>query len=77
MPEKKKTLKKGKSVDTQVKGTNSKHQKKTKKNIVIVGKVCSFNGLMILKGGVIDLATFEMFRIKEFLEKLEHQKWSH
>lgn len=76
---KEKSAKKGKVgvSDPEVKGTSCKRRKRTQRKIDIVGREEWFAGLIMLKGRVIDPVVVVMFGMKELLEKLEVQGWTH
>lgn len=63
--------------DPEKERTSSKCRKKSQRKIAIIGRDEWFVGLMVLKGRVIDPAVVTMFRMKELMEKLEVQRWTH
>lgn len=61
----------------ELKGTSSKHRKKTQSKISIVGRDEWFTRMIILKGRVINPATMNVFGMNELMEKIKNQGWTH
>lgn len=56
----------------EAKGASSKRTKKTQEKYFVIDRVECFDGIIILKGRVIDTAVVGMFGIEELLEKIEN-----